>query len=463
MICPRCGNEINDNAKFCLFCGSPVQQSANEYQQDQEYKPEPSWKNSEEPLDSWMKSDLSEAAFKKEPAYPYVQNQQVSNAAHFNQQPQQPYAAQPQQLYYQQPQQMNYQQAANQKLQHLQQLEDDDDDEPKKKGMFWPFFLGFMVVVLLAILVYLVLVFVGVLETPKFGDHKENTTVTRDVDDEDEDEDEDSSGTHVDRGNNDQENQGNRPSGEAPKPVVLPCGVTIDAFATSVDLSETPVDSLEGIENVTGLKELYVTNGTLTDLSPLASLTNLEVLVIRNMPVTDLTPLYGIMSLKTVNIVDTEVTAEAAEAFQKVRPEVSLVAYTIHEYKVYSEVKSWEAAKTAAEELGGHLACITSAEEMQQAVSVLNGSGLTYVWLGGYSEGGTWKWVTGETFDYAKWFKDEPSGADLDGTVEDKLCIWNIDGEWTENDQRNALNELLNNNSLGYLVEFERPSGKLPQ
>lgn len=90
-----------------------------------------------------------------------------------------------------------------------------------------------------------------------------------------------------------------------------------------------------------------------------------------------------------------------------------------HYYQVYGNVEgeqlTWEEAKKACEEMGGHLATITSQEE-QDFISSLSGDetliGKWSVWIGlsDLEETGTWKWVTGEPFEYSNWANNEPSG-----------------------------------------------------
>ena len=61
--------------------------------------------------------------------------------------------------------------------------------------------------------------------------------------------------------------------------------------------------------------------------------------------------------------------------------------------------------------------------------------------------------------------RGEPSGHDVDGTVEDKLCLWNIDDYgWTLNDQRNDLtgfNQVAGH--MAYVLEKEELTGIKPQ
>lgn len=113
-------------------------------------------------------------------------------------------------------------------------------------------------------------------------------------------------------------------------------------------------------------------------------------------------------------------------------------------YQLFQECLSWEEASLRCQEMGGHLATITSQEEMDLLVSMAVSAEVKYIWLGGYTSydanGNVFgHWVTGEEFSYQAWAADEPSRVDQDGTPEWYIMLWNIPslGGWTWNDQRN--------------------------
>ena len=80
-----------------------------------------------------------------------------------------------------------------------------------------------------------------------------------------------------------------------------------------------------------------------------------------------------------------------------------------HYYKVYSLDVSWKEAKTICENLGGHLATITSSEEQAFIETFSTGK----PWIGATDEKaeGTWEWITGETWDYTNWGSGEPNNS----------------------------------------------------
>ena len=83
-------------------------------------------------------------------------------------------------------------------------------------------------------------------------------------------------------------------------------------------------------------------------------------------------------------------------------PSDDAVEYQGHYYKVFLALGiPWNEAKTACEQLGGHLACPTTQEQVEFISQLKQGKGL---WVGGYFDGkakpATWKWVTGEAFEH---------------------------------------------------------------
>ncbi len=125
---------------------------------------------------------------------------------------------------------------------------------------------------------------------------------------------------------------------------------------------------------------------------------------------------------------------------------------------------NWKEANAECIKRGGHLITITSDEELKTAVDMAEAAGVKYVWMGGYTSvrnrNAYGHWITGESFNYQKWYPGEPSRDDLDGTPEMYLMLWNVDSNgWTWNDQRDDLftPELAHifNGKTGYICEYE--------
>jgi hypothetical protein len=122
---------------------------------------------------------------------------------------------------------------------------------------------------------------------------------------------------------------------------------------------------------------------------------------------------------------------------------------------------TWEAARTAANGLGGYLATLTTSGEdsfvWSQYDSELEDNLGNMAWLGGFQlfggpspEAGTgdaldgWTWVTGEAWSYTNWHIGEPNNI----SEEDYLHLGRFfEGTW------NDANDGSNSNS--YIVEWD--------
>lgn len=82
-----------------------------------------------------------------------------------------------------------------------------------------------------------------------------------------------------------------------------------------------------------------------------------------------------------------------------------------HIYKRYDKEMNWSDAKAYCESLGGYLVTITSSDEQKIVEDMLqDDSPFESYWMGAQMNDNQWEWITGETFDYAKWAKGEPNG-----------------------------------------------------
>jgi hypothetical protein len=79
-----------------------------------------------------------------------------------------------------------------------------------------------------------------------------------------------------------------------------------------------------------------------------------------------------------------------------------------HVYQRGNEPMTWHEAKAYCENLGGHLATISSAEENEFLYQTFARD--QACWLGATREERSrqWRWVTGEPMNYTNWFRDEP-------------------------------------------------------
>ena len=84
--------------------------------------------------------------------------------------------------------------------------------------------------------------------------------------------------------------------------------------------------------------------------------------------------------------------------------------YNGHIYVLFTDTCDWFEAYSRCEALGGHLATITSEKEQTFIASYMktfNSSATPYV--GAYTDGKQWHWITDEAFEYTYWKSGEPS------------------------------------------------------
>lgn len=120
---------------------------------------------------------------------------------------------------------------------------------------------------------------------------------------------------------------------------------------------------------------------------------------------------------------------------------------------------NWEDAKLDAEKKGGHLAVITSVQEWDNVKKDLGGEFSKSAWLGASNtEGngdpttGTWRWITGEPFNFTSWRSGEPNGS-INGTTQyKKFYLIQIGDVWDDV-------SLDNTYATGYILE--RPAQHL--
>ena len=118
--------------------------------------------------------------------------------------------------------------------------------------------------------------------------------------------------------------------------------------------------------------------------------------------------------------------------------------YNGHIYVVFTDKCNWFDAYSRCEALGGHLVTITSVEEDTFVVEYFKLFKISsYPWIGAYSDGNQWQWVTDEAFEYTHWLKGEPNNQ---GQKEWMAHLYNNNFEW--NDEPPAKKYV-------YICEFE--------
>ncbi len=125
-----------------------------------------------------------------------------------------------------------------------------------------------------------------------------------------------------------------------------------------------------------------------------------------------------------------------------------------HNYKLIQANMNWEEAKAYCESLGGHLATITSKEEEEKVLAIVNSSDVKVLWLGANSlnSSGNFKWVNGEDFSYYNWAINEPNN---EGGVEHYLVLYKVEDNWLWNDGPLNTNEYYKAENIGFVCEWE--------
>jgi flagellin len=118
--------------------------------------------------------------------------------------------------------------------------------------------------------------------------------------------------------------------------------------------------------------------------------------------------------------------------------------FNSHYTRVNSAGITWSDAKAAAEEAGGHLATISSSDELARVMSAV-GSGAN-LWIGLTDENseGNFQWVTGESASFTNWMSGQP---DNSGANQHYVKLSDLSaGQW--DDDYNS-----GSNIVGYVVE----------
>lgn len=140
--------------------------------------------------------------------------------------------------------------------------------------------------------------------------------------------------------------------------------------------------------------------------------------------------------------------------------------YNGHAYELFDESMSWTAAEAFCEGRGGHLVTITSAEENDAMVSLMQQGSKGYYYIG-YSDikqTGDWKWITGEASGYANWDPEKPEPSQGEGQY--YAMIVSVEnpprkqtGEWADIPDKNTDNRYSDGyyayTNSGFICEYE--------
>lgn len=100
------------------------------------------------------------------------------------------------------------------------------------------------------------------------------------------------------------------------------------------------------------------------------------------------------------------------------------MAYEGHTYALFEFNANWNTARTACEDLGGHLVTVSSADGQEALTGLLQEGTRNSYWLGGHVDGDhEWMWVNGEPFVYSNWAEGAPDNWGPDGPIEDGSVV----------------------------------------
>ena len=104
-----------------------------------------------------------------------------------------------------------------------------------------------------------------------------------------------------------------------------------------------------------------------------------------------------------------EITKSISQAQSS--PDVTKVLANLkgHRYLAVVVPVTWQQAKTACEELGGHLVCIETAEEMAFVRKLTGGAIPLWVGATDLHRQGDWRWLNGKQVDSRLWVRGVPS------------------------------------------------------
>lgn len=115
--------------------------------------------------------------------------------------------------------------------------------------------------------------------------------------------------------------------------------------------------------------------------------------------------------------------------------------YNGHYYRLYTDheagTNTWESAREFCENLGGHLAVISSSAEDKYLFGYIRRFGKQHAYFGYYfnQANGAWEWVSGEDSGtrYTNWKSGEPNYR----TTHEYYAEYTTNGQWNDNDYKN--------------------------
>lgn len=128
---------------------------------------------------------------------------------------------------------------------------------------------------------------------------------------------------------------------------------------------------------------------------------------------------------------------------------VDVLDYDGHSFACYFGCSTWEEAQNQCENMGGHLAVITSQEENDVLFDFTRYCGYDNVYIG-YSdveEEGNWQWVNGDTSGYTNWTEGEPNGF----TESENYAVFGDNGAWYDGE----FTPRIENGLISFICEWD--------
>ena len=157
----------------------------------------------------------------------------------------------------------------------------------------------------------------------------------------------------------------------------------------------------------------------------------------------------------------------AVAATPEPTPEITPEPVKLHRYAIERADLSWTAAQDLCLSSGGYLAVINNQDEFNRITALADEQGVERLWIGCHRAVGEYVWENAEKVDravdpsstgMALWDEGEPSFIDTgDGTEENYIMLWKVNGRWCYNDSRNdPAGEFWGwRGTIGYVCEFE--------
>ena len=139
---------------------------------------------------------------------------------------------------------------------------------------------------------------------------------------------------------------------------------------------------------------------------------------------------------------------------------------TVPRFEICEGALTWEEAKKACEDKGGHLAYVKSGGDYSDITERAFVSGKKFLWVGGTTSISgstvTAKWLDGSDTSFLDesycWFTGEPSGRDnssADKILEPYMMLWYVKGNWSFNDNSNAALDAYKPETMGYVCQYD--------